>query len=356
MGYQIIDNLKEIDLSNRHVYIWGTGNTSVLYQEGFARESWLDIYGYGVNDEKQYGKTFYGKRIYSPKEISEDEKAIVLINSQQPVFYNQIDKQMIELRIEHYTVDEVILGNNKDKLNKVLSLLEDEYSIATYLHILECCIKCVHPKYDYYDRFPYTAISEFARVYQNDVFIDCGAFVGDTVERYIWDHFGTFNKIIAIEPDQNNYLAMSKRIKRLKDEWALSESRIQLLQLGLSDKSFVANMGKGNAEGLGSFIDDKNNTTTDDINSIKIVSIDDLMGDEKYTFLKADIESWEYKMILGAEKSIKRWKPRLGISIYHNITDLYSIPLLVKNINPNYKFAIRHHSAQLADTILYAWE
>ena len=354
MGYQMIDDLKEIDLSNRHVYIWGTGNTSVLYQEGFAREPWLDIYGYGVNDDKQYGKTFYGKRIYSPKEISEDKKAIVLINSQQPVFYKQINKQMNELGIEHYTVDKVILGKNKEKLNEVLSLLEDEYSIATYLHILECRIKCVHPKYDYFDRYPYTAISEFARVYQDDVFIDCGAFVGDTVERYIWEHFGTFKKIIAIEPDSNNYMAMANRIKRLTVEWALSEDKIQLHKMGLSSQSYVASMGKGNAEGLGSFIDDKNNGA-DDV-SVKIVSVDDLMGDEKYTFLKADIESWEYKMLLGAEKSIKKWKPRLGISIYHNITDLYSIPLLIKNINPDYKLAIRHHSAQLADTILYAWE
>lgn len=64
MRYEILDRLPVVSTGGRHVYIWGTGNTSICYQEGFARENWLKIYGYGVNDESQHGG-YFGENGYS---------------------------------------------------------------------------------------------------------------------------------------------------------------------------------------------------------------------------------------------------------------------------------------------------
>lgn len=76
---------------------------------------------------------------------------------------------------------------------------------------------------------------------------------------------------------------------------------------------------------------------------IKVVAIDDVLP-EGCTFIKADIESYEYKMLLGAAQTIKKFKPRLAVCIYHNAVDFYYIPLLVKELCPDYKLMIRHHS------------
>lgn len=76
---------------------------------------------------------------------------------------------------------------------------------------------------------------------------------------------------------------------------------------------------------------------------------------EAYDFLKADIEGYEYQMLVGAQESIKKNKPLLAICIYHNAIDFYSILLLIKSIEPAYKFAVRHHTSCLSDTVLYAW-
>ncbi|MBQ6342965.1 MAG: FkbM family methyltransferase [Anaerolineaceae bacterium] len=76
---------------------------------------------------------------------------------------------------------------------------------------------------------------------------------------------------------------------------------------------------------------------------------------DKVTYIKADIESFEYKMLKGAEKTIKNNKPRLAICIYHNAVDMYSILLLIHRINPDYRFSVRHHSFTLSETVLYAY-
>ena len=88
--------------------------------------------------------------------------------------------------------------------------------------------------------------------------------------------------------------------------------------------------------------------------SIKIVALDDVL-DEKIDYLKADIESYEYKMLLGAEKTIKKYKPCIAVCIYHNSVDFYSVPLLLKRMMPEASMAVRHHSNTLADTVLYTF-
>lgn len=85
-----------------------------------------------------------------------------------------------------------------------------------------------------------------------------------------------------------------------------------------------------------------------------IYSIDECITDP-FDFLKADIEGYEYQMLLGAKESIKKNKPLIAVCIYHNAVDFYSILLLIQSIESKYKFAVRHHTSRLSETVLYAW-
>ena len=67
-----------------------------------------------------------------------------------------------------------------------------------------------------------------------------------------------------------------------------------------------------------------------------------------------DIEGAEYKALLGAEKTIKKYKPKLAICIYHKPEDVWEIPWLIHQFNPNYKFYLRHYSLTSPETVLYA--
>ena len=67
--------------------------------------------------------------------------------------------------------------------------------------------------------------------------MDCGAYVGDTIERYIWKRDGVFKKIIGFEPDKKNFLAMWNRVKRLNLEWGLDDNALEIYEKGVADRT-----------------------------------------------------------------------------------------------------------------------
>ena len=72
------------------------------------------------------------------------------------------------------------------------------------------------------------------------------------------------------------------------------------------------------------------------------------------TFIKMDIEGAEYEALVGAERTIRLYKPRLAISVYHNKNDILRIPTLIKSFDPNYKLYLRCYGRGDIDTVLYA--
>lgn len=67
-----------------------------------------------------------------------------------------------------------------------------------------------------------------------------------------------------------------------------------------------------------------------------------------------DIEGAEYEALEGSKEILKRYSPKLAICLYHKPEDIYKLPLLIHEMNPNYKFYIRHYSDYRTDTLLYA--
>ena len=57
---RIDDFLKLLpDIKDTSFYVWGTGNTAQLYQEGIAREDRIDIKGYIDNNQQKWGGGLY---------------------------------------------------------------------------------------------------------------------------------------------------------------------------------------------------------------------------------------------------------------------------------------------------------
>lgn len=85
------------------------------------------------------------------------------------------------------------------------------------------------------------------------------------------------------------------------------------------------------------------------------VSIDtDIVED--VSMIKMDIEGSEVKALIGCQNHIRNTTPKLLLSVYHNHEDLWKIPRLVDDINPNYQFYLRCYGSELFPTeiILYA--
>jgi FkbM family methyltransferase len=173
---------------------------------------------------------------------------------------------------------------------------------------------------------------------KDDIFIDGGAFdLCSSVDAAVKVNGG---RVIAFEPDKTSY---AHCLSRLKDN---GYSNIELINAGLYSKT--TEIGFSNTGGLGSSIDEQA------LETVKVVALDEFLEGNSATFIKMDIEGAELEALKGAEKTIKAWKPRLGICLYHKPFDVIDIPLYVNSLRSDYKFYIRHYHFAHFETVMYA--
>jgi FkbM family methyltransferase len=90
---------------------------------------------------------------------------------------------------------------------------------------------------------------------------------------------------------------------------------------------------------------------------IKTATIDQLVNEgeiDKIDFIKMDIEGSELQALHGAVETIRKFRPKLAISIYHKLTDIFEIPAFIDSLNLGYQLFIEHYSIHTEETVLYA--
>jgi len=232
------------------------------------------------------------------------------------------------------------------------SLLDDR-SRLVYLTILKANILADYSVYaSVFEGNQYWAIPEFQYLPDSSgIMVDAGSYVGDTVEEFVWRTRGMFKSIHAFEPDPRCFRALGIRASRLRQEWGLREEAIRCVAAGLGQENAELPFFQhfSGADGSFLFASGKPNGT------LTVRKLDDYLGQDGLTFLKADVEGYEMPLLLGASGSIRKHRPKLAICIYHRITDLIEIPLLLRELVPEYKMAVRHHSFGQDESVLYCW-
>ena len=172
----------------------------------------------------------------------------------------------------------------------------------------------------------------------DEVFIDAGCYDGNTTIEFLKCCKGKYSKIYAFEPDKECFNKCKENLSGIKN--------LELMNYGLWDKNEVLRFT--------ATADTASKITEDGETLIETKALDTLFGDERVTFIKMDIEGAEYNALKGAEKIIRKWKPKLAICVYHKLEDIYTIPELILEYNPNYKLYLRHYCYNACETILYA--
>jgi FkbM family methyltransferase len=198
----------------------------------------------------------------------------------------------------------------------------------------------------------YFCLPQFVNV-GTESFVDAGAYVGDTVEKFILANNGAFRHIYAFEPCQQQLMALRKRKERLVEEWALNSDDFDIVNAGLGETDSFANINVDKGHLLGASLTSSVSGQTG--SEVQVLSLDSYIKDRPVTFIKADIEGMEMDMLRGAVNTIRTNKPKMTLSVYHKPEDLISMVKFVVDIDKNYKVALRHHSPMLMDTTLYCW-
>ena len=175
------------------------------------------------------------------------------------------------------------------------------------------------------------------KLQEEEVLIDGGAYVGDSVTSFLHQTNQRYKEIHAFEPDFEN-------CARLRESHG-ARDRVHIYRSGLWSES---TMLKFDARGsLGSRL------AEDGQSRIEVTAIDEL-DTAPITFIKLDVEGAEIAALQGAVRTLSDTMPQLAVCAYHLPFHLYDIPKLVRDIQPDYKFSFRHYSPILHDSVLYA--
>ena len=246
---------------------------------------------------------------------------------------------------EEYDMNELNHSFSSIEIANIITLynlLDDEKSKRVFMSILkfkltEDYFYTISEKDDvslqYFDK-------EVITLLENEVFIDCGGYTGDSIDAFIKTVNGKFDYIYSYEPDTNNFEILENHVNKSK-----YKEKIISINAGVSykEKSLYLN-------GDGLITSCTENKTE---KKAEVVTIEKSISHIP-TFIKMDVQSFEVNALLGCMDMIKEHKPKLAISIYHKWDDLWSIPLLLKQWVPEYELKIRHYECTQEETILYA--
>lgn len=185
-------------------------------------------------------------------------------------------------------------------------------------------------------------------VEKGDVVLDLGACWGDTA-LYFACKTGEQGKVYSFEFVPDN-------VKLFNINISLNPNlikQIELIQHPVSNKSndeiYFNDNGPASKIELEPFAGQTGFATTISIDSfVKKNSI------TKIDFIKMDIEGAEPFALEGAIETIKRFKPKLAIAIYHSMDDFVNIPKWINELNLGYKLYLDHFTIHAEETVLFA--
>lgn len=178
---------------------------------------------------------------------------------------------------------------------------------------------------------------------ENEVFVDIGGYIGDTLVNYS-KTFGNncYKKMYCYEIVPANIEYIEKNIQRFNLD------NVMIREKGASDKNGTMYLSSN-------VLSSVSQLSESGAIAVPIVKIDDDI-EEDVTFIKMDIEGGEEEALLGCLEKIKKNHPKLALSVYHNHKDIWKLPRIIYDADPSYNFYIRYHGLPVFPTeyVLYA--
>ncbi|MCI8568867.1 MAG: FkbM family methyltransferase [Bacilli bacterium] len=170
---------------------------------------------------------------------------------------------------------------------------------------------------------------------KNEVIVDLGAYVGDSILSYLKNYGDDcYKKIFCYEITPENFDILKNNLAAYPN--------IEFKLKGISNKT-------GNMKINNNSTSSSANSLISDNGDIEVTTLDEDIKD-KITLIKSDIEGFEQKAIEGAKNHIINDHPKLLISVYHSNEDLWKIPKMIHELSSDYKFYLRFNSSPIYPT------
>lgn len=333
------ETFQEMIFANKEhdLYVFGK---SLILEDFLSKYPNFKIAGIIDNNSALRGnfvdfENYKSLQIFSLEDLS-DKNVIILITSKHiPAISIQCETEGFK-RVYSY----LNLLDLSDKLPKVKALLCDNKSNMILDKIMQKHAEGISDYTDIYEDKQYF-VQNIINLGTDEIFLDCGAYNGDTVEAFLKVTNHKFNKIYSFEPIFENFIQLQKKYEQ--------DANIICINKGISDKEEQRTFLIG---GSGSRMVENEENTKNCV-EVNVMSIDSLHL-ENVTFIKMDIEGCELEGLKGALNTIQKYKPKLAICLYHKFSDIFEIPMWIAQLDLGYQFYIRHHSKIFWETVLYA--
>lgn len=345
----------QLFIEDDKVYIWGTGQLGKFAKKQFMREG-KEIIAFIDNNASLVGTKIEGIKVIRPDMVDSDHVIIICTKAFAEI-EEQIEKSLVnpylyygilpflDSKWESWGIALPGMLKKLDTYRKnyigLFSKCADESSRAVLDSILSYRFtlkrKYLEEAYaisisgggiEYFD-------SEIVIPQKDEVFVDCGGYIGDTVLGFLEFTGKRYKRIYYLEPNAEIYQKAMENLKGIQN--------VSYILAGVGEKAGVLKFS-----GMADYghIDENGNER------ISIVTLDEVIG-EKSTFIKMDIEGAELSALKGASNIIRESQPKLAICVYHKPEDLYEILEYVDSLGVSYKYYFRHYTKGITGTILY---
>ncbi|MCH5299441.1 MAG: FkbM family methyltransferase [Ruminococcus sp.] len=326
------DVLKNTD---KPIILYGMGDGADKVLKEFER---LGISPYGVmaSDDFVRGQVFRGFTVkkFSDFEEELDDFIIALC------FASQLEDVMSHIKsvaarrtmlvpsvpvFGDNIFNEAFYVDNESEINAAYDLLADDLSRRVFADIIRFQYTGELKYLDYCTTDKDEAFENILRLSGEEAYLDLGAYNGDTIEEFL-RYSGSYRSITAFEPS-------SKSFKKLQ-EFCADMENVSLWQLGSYNKNTQINFNT--KSGRNCAIDVSGTP-------VQVARVDAILCGKKITYAKLDVEGAERETFEGMENTIRLFKPKLNVAVYHRSEDLFALILQLHSLNPDYKFYLRHH-------------
>ncbi|MCW2482356.1 FkbM family methyltransferase [Candidatus Symbiopectobacterium sp. NZEC135] len=349
---EMYEDIETIKKNGYPVVLIGTSQYASIAHK-FLKDNGVQVDIVSVNKKYLDKEVFFlGKKVLPLEDVAANEGLYNYIVGFQPhnddyvrlissnsavVFFYDI------LNLNHENVSYDFIKENENKLQWFFDKLEDDVSRDALIAFINQRISC---KTEYFNRVFFENIyflDSIINFSENEVFVDC-ACTGDTILSFLANYrekgFINPRKIYGLEPDSSNFKQLVSTVSQF-DFCQVVNSGAWSVNTKLSFRQGIGELSRVDLDNKSDVID--------------VVSIDSLLKGDEATFIKMDIEGAELAALQGAAKTIRDYKPKLAISLYHKPEDLIEIPSYLNELNPDYKFYLRCHQRYFSvDMVLYA--
>jgi len=165
--------------------------------------------------------------------------------------------------------------------------------------------------------------------FQNSFIFDVGGYVGDSslfIQKY------TKANVFTFEPDSYNFKIMKIILQ------ANNNDKITPFNLAFGD---MRKKNKFYSKGImSSFY--SNEIKENNISEINVETVDNFSENYKIipNVIKIDVEGAEFLVLSGAKEIIRKHKPLLIVSVYHNPEEFFGLKKQIEELDSGYKFKL----------------